>query len=59
MPPTINFFRKKVQAQSQDLVSRSSKQYIDDFLGMCDAWEKFNQLGVMSYGLLKAIKPLV
>jgi hypothetical protein len=41
------------------LVSRSSKQYIDDFLGMCDAWEKFNQLGVMSYGLLKATKPLV
>jgi 27-O-demethylrifamycin SV methyltransferase len=59
MPPTINFFRKKVQTQYQDLVSRSSKQYIDDFLVMCDTWEKFNLLGVMSYGLLKATKPLV
>ena len=59
MPPTIKYFRGKVQTQYQQLVSRSSKQYVDDFLGMCDAWEQFNKMGVMSYGLLKANKPLV
>jgi 27-O-demethylrifamycin SV methyltransferase len=58
MPPTIKYFQKKVQTQYQELVDRSSKQYIDDFLGMCDAWEQLNKLGVMSYGLLKATKPL-
>lgn len=57
MPPTIAYFRGKVRAEYDELVEHSSKQYIDDFLGMCDTWEHFNAMGVMSYGLLKAIKP--
>jgi 27-O-demethylrifamycin SV methyltransferase len=59
MPPTIEYFRKKVRAQYQELVKLSSQRYMDDFMGMCDAWEYFNRLGVMSYGLLKATKPSV
>ena len=58
MPQTIKYFRGKVKMQYQELVDLSSKQYIDDFLNMCDTWEYFNSLGVMSYGLLKAIKPV-
>ncbi len=57
MPPTIQYFRNKVKSQYQELVGLSSKQYIDDFLGMCDTWEHFNHLGVMSYGLLRGTKP--
>jgi 27-O-demethylrifamycin SV methyltransferase len=57
MPPTIEFLRKKVKAQYQELVERSAKRYVDDFLGMCDTWDRFNSAGVMSYGLMKAVKP--
>jgi len=59
MPPTIEYFRGKVREQYHELVGRSSKEYVDDFLNMCDTWEHFNAAGVMSYGLLTAIKPNV
>ena len=52
-----NISRNKVKTQYQELVGLSSEQYINDFLGMCDTWEHFNRLGVMSYGLLRGIKP--
>ena len=57
MPPTIEYFRNKVKSQYEELVELSSKRYIDDFLGMCDTWERLNRLGVMSYGLLRGTKP--
>jgi cyclopropane fatty-acyl-phospholipid synthase-like methyltransferase len=57
MPPTLEHFRRRVKEQYPDLVARASKQYIDDFLAMCDTYLHFDALGVMSYGLMTAVKP--
>ena len=57
MPPTIEYFSRRLKAHYQELGDRSSKQYVDDFLNMCDIYLHFNAMGIMSYGLLKAIKP--
>ncbi len=57
MPLTIQHLQNKVKSQYQELVELSSKQYVDDFLSMCKSWDHFNRLGVISYGLLRGIKP--
>jgi len=53
---TIPVFRKTINEHYDELVRCSSKQYIDDFLLMCDAHQRFDQLGINAYGLLRAVK---
>lgn len=57
--PTIGYFRRSIGEQYDSLIKCSSKEYVDDFLAMCDAHQRFDELRINAYGLLKAMKPPV